>query len=141
MRSGPWNHEEVGVTSATSVEPTLILIVEDDEDSREVYTDILVDNGFEVETATSGMEGLRLARELRPGAILMDVSLPDLDGWSVTEQLKADPKTLDIPVIIITAYAFPEDRARANQVGSAGFLTKPCEPSRVLAEVRWLLAK
>jgi CheY-like chemotaxis protein len=141
MRADPWNHEEVGVTSATSVERTLILIVEDDEDSREVYTDILVNNGFEVETTTSGVDGLRLARELHPGAILMDVSLPDLDGWSVTAQLKADPETVSIPVIVVTAYAFPEDRARANQVGCEGFLTKPCEPSRVLAEIQWLLRR
>ena len=129
------------MTYATAVERTLILIVEDDEDSREVYKEVLAENGFEVATATSGVDGLRLARELHPGAILMDVSLPDLDGWSVTAQLKADPETVGIPVIVVTAYAFPEDRTRANQIGCDGFLTKPCEPSRVLAELQWLLAR
>jgi len=127
------------VTRATAVEPSLILIVEDDEDSREVYKEILEANGFEVETATSGTEGLRLARELHPGAILMDISIPEMDGWAVTSRLKADPDTRHIPVIVVTAYAFPEDRTRADAIGCEGFLTKPCEPSRVLAEMQRLV--
>ena len=127
------------MTRATAVEPSLILIVEDDEDSREVYKEILETNGFEVETATSGAEGLRLARELHPGAILMDISIPEMDGWAVTSRLKADPDTRHIPVIVVTAYAFPEDRTRADAIGCEGFLTKPCEPSRVLAEMQRLV--
>mgnify|MGYP003394811359 CR=1 FL=1 len=142
MRHTPRDDEEIGVTmSATAVERSLVLIVEDDEDSREVYKEVLEENGFEVETATSGTEGLRLARELHPGAILMDISVPEMDGWTVTTQLKSDPATVDIPVIIVTAYAFPEDRARARRVGCDGFLTKPCEPSRVLAEIQRLLTR
>jgi CheY-like chemotaxis protein len=141
MRQSPGKHEEIGITmTATPVERSLILIVEDDEDSREVYKEILSENGFDVDTAASAEEGLRLARERHPNAILMDISLPDMDGWNVTLQLKADPGTMDIPVIIVTAYAFPEDRARAIRVGCDGFLTKPCEPSRVLAEIQRLLA-
>jgi CheY-like chemotaxis protein len=116
-----------------------VLIVEDDEDSRYVYGIVLEDHGFSVATARSGDEGLRLAREKRPRAILMDVSIPGVDGWTVTERLKADPGTVDIPVIIITAHAFPEDLARAKSVGCDGFLTKPCEPRRVLEEVIRLL--
>ena len=116
-----------------------ILIVEDDEDSRYVYGIVLEDHGFSVVTARSGDEGLRLARETRPSAILMDVSIPGMDGWTVTERLKHDPDTADIPVIIVTAHAFPEDVARAERVGSDGFLTKPCEPRRVLEEVVRLL--
>ena len=112
-----------------------ILIVEDDEDSRYVYGIVLEDHGFSVATARSGDEGLRIARETRPRAILMDVSIPGLDGWTVTERLKGDPETHGIPVIIITAHAFPEDLARAEQVGCDSFLTKPCEPRRVLEEV------
>ena len=116
-----------------------VLIVEDDEDSRYVYGIILEERGFSVVTARSGDEGLRLARETRPGAILMDVSIPGLDGWTVTERLKSDPQTAGIPVIIITAHAFPEDLALARQVGSDGFLTKPCEPRRVVEEVQRVL--
>jgi two-component system cell cycle response regulator DivK len=117
-----------------------ILIVEDDEDSRYVYGIVLEDHGFSVAMARSGDEGLRLARETRPHAILMDVSIPGMDGWTVTQRLKADPETRDIPVIIITAHAFPEDVARARQVGCDSFLTKPCEPRRVLEEVLKVLA-
>ena len=129
------------MTSATTVERSLILIVEDDEDSREVYKEVLGENGFEVETAASGPVGLRLARELHPDVILMDISLPGMDGWAVTAELKADPKTVDIPVVVVTAYAFPEDRIRASSAGCDGFLAKPCEPSRVLAEVQRLLGQ
>jgi CheY-like chemotaxis protein len=117
-----------------------VLIVEDDEDSRYVYGVVLEAHGFSVVTARSGDEGLRLARETRPRAILMDVSIPGVDGWTATERLKADPETVRIPVIIVTAHAFPEDLARARRVGCDGFLTKPCEPGRVLEEVCRLLA-
>jgi two-component system cell cycle response regulator DivK len=116
-----------------------VLIVEDDADSRYVYGLILEDNGFRVATARSGDEGLRLARELQPQAILMDVSIPGMDGWTVTKRLKSDPQTAGIPVIIITAHAFPEDLGRAERAGCEGFLTKPCEPRRVLEEVRRLV--
>lgn len=116
-----------------------VLIVEDDEDSRYVYTLILEANGFEVVTATSGVEGLSLAREVRPDAILMDVSIPETDGWTVTETLKGDEATRPIPIIVITAHAFPEDHERAEQVGCDAFLTKPCEPRQVLEEVQRVL--
>jgi len=117
----------------------VVLIVEDDEDSRFVYSAILEDNGFSVTTATSGDDGLRLARERHPQAILMDVSIPGMDGWSVTAHLKNDPATAGIPLIIITAHAFPEDVRRAEKVGCDAFLTKPCEPRQVLQEVVRLL--
>lgn len=116
-----------------------VLIIEDDDDSRYVYGVILESHGFEVATARSGDEGLRIARERHPSAILMDVSIPGIDGWTVTERLKGDPKTAQIPVIIITAHAFPEDVGRAGRVGCDGFLTKPCDPRRVLEEVCRLL--
>lgn len=112
-----------------------ILIVEDDEDSREVYREVLEDSGFEVDTAITGPEALRMARARHPDAILMDISVPEMDGWTVTSELSGDPHTADIPVIIVTAYAFQADRLRAEGLGCAGFLTKPCEPTRVLAEI------
>lgn len=112
-----------------------ILIVEDDEDSREIYREILEDSDFEVDTAVNGPEGLRMARERHPDAILMDISVPEMDGWTVISELNSDPGTADIPVIVVTAYAFREDRTRAEGLGCAGFLTKPCEPTRVLAEI------
>jgi CheY-like chemotaxis protein len=117
----------------------VILIVEDDEDSRYVYRIILEDDGFEVVTATCAPDGLRLARERHPRVILMDISIPGMDGWETTQVLKEDPTTADIPVIILTAHAFPEDLERAEKAGCDGFLTKPCEPRRVLEEVRRLV--
>lgn len=137
--ASPPKRQEVEAMTATAVEPRQVLIVEDDKDSREVYQEILETNGFDVETATSGPEGLRLAQDLHPGAVILDISIPELDGWAVASSLKADPATRDILVIIVTAYAFPEDRTRATDIGCEGFLTKPCEPSRVLAEVQRLL--
>jgi two-component system, cell cycle response regulator DivK len=116
-----------------------VLIVEDDEDSRDVYREVLEDSGFDVDTAVSGVEGLRRAREGLPNAILMDISVPEMDGWAVTAELGKDPRTAAIPIIVVTAYAFPEDRIRADSLNCAGFLTKPCEPSRVLAEIQRLL--
>lgn len=125
--------------AVASPQPPRVLIVEDDEDSRYVYTLILEANGFEVVTATSGVEGLALARETHPDAILMDVSIPETDGWTVTETLKGDAATRPIPIIVITAHAFPEDHERAEQVGCDAFLTKPCEPRQVLEEVQRVL--
>jgi CheY-like chemotaxis protein len=114
----------------------LILIVEDDPDTRFVYRLMLEDHGYTVASAESGHEGLRLAREQGPRAIVMDISIPGLDGWEVTERLRSVPETAAIPVIVVTACAFPEDRLRAESLGCEGFLTKPCAPQRVLAEVR-----
>jgi len=116
-----------------------ILIVEDDQDSREIYREILLHSGFEVETAASGTEALRLVGEKHPDVILMDISIPEMDGWAVTSELRDDPRTTDIPVIIVTAYAFRADRIRAEGLGCASFLTKPCEPSRILAEIQRVL--
>lgn len=119
----------------TSDESGLILIVEDDEDTQYVYRLILEAHGFDVLAATSGTDGLRLAREKHPSAVLMDVSIPEMDGWTVTRTLKGEESTADLPVIVITAHAFPEDREMAERVGCDGFLTKPCEPRLVLEEV------
>lgn len=116
-----------------------VLIVDDDEDSQYVYRVILEAAGFRVIAARSGDRGLALAQENHPSAILMDVSVPGMDGWKVTQRLKSDPDTSGIPVVIVTAHAFPEDLRRAESVGSDGFLTKPCEPRRVLKEVQRLL--
>jgi CheY-like chemotaxis protein len=129
------------VNPSASDEEKLVLIVEDDEDSRDVYREVLRNSGFRVDTAASGLDGLDRARKRLPDAILMDISVPEMDGWAVTAELGKDPVTAAIPVIVVTAYAFPEDRVRADGLGCAGFLTKPCEPSRVLAEIQRLLGE
>lgn len=116
-----------------------VLLVEDNEDNRIVYATVLQYFGFHVIEATDGAEGVRLARECRPDLVLMDISIPVIDGWHATSMIKDDPETHAIPVIALTAHALPEDRARSVSVGCDGYLAKPCEPSRVVAEVNRVL--
>lgn len=118
-----------------------VLLVEDNEDNRIVYQTILEYRGYRVHEATNGEEGLRLARQTRPDAILMDISIPIIDGWTATEMLKQDPETADIPVIALTAHALAEDREKAREVGCAGYLAKPCEPRKVVAEIERVIGK
>lgn len=117
----------------------MILLVEDNEDNRAVYTTILRYYGFHVVEAPSGEEGVELARALQPGLILMDVGLPGIDGWEATRRLKADPQTMRIPVVALTAHALAEHRAASYAAGCDGYLAKPIEPRDVLAEVRRFL--
>jgi CheY-like chemotaxis protein len=116
-----------------------ILLVEDHEDNRIVYSTILEHFGYVVLLAGDGAEGVRLAKERRPDLILMDVSIPVMDGWTATATLKADPETASIPVIALTAHALAADRDRAAQVGCDGYLAKPVEPRRVVEEVKRFL--
>jgi CheY-like chemotaxis protein len=118
-----------------------VLLVEDNEDNRTIYTTILRHCGHEVAEAGTGEEGIRLARELRPAIILMDVAMPGIDGWEATRRLKADPDTAHIPVIALTAHAMAEDRQRAADAGCESYLAKPIEPRRVVEEVEKLLAR
>ncbi|HZG43216.1 MAG TPA: response regulator, partial [Longimicrobium sp.] len=87
----------------------------------------------------TGEDGIRVARELIPALILMDVAMPGMDGWEATRILKADENTSAIPVIALTAHAMTEDRKRAEEVGCDGYLSKPVEPRRVVQEVERLL--
>lgn len=119
--------------------PVVILLVEDNEDNRAVYTTILRYYGFHVVEAPSGEEGVELARALQPGLILMDVGLPGIDGWEATRRLKADPLTMRIPIVALTAHALAEHRAASYAAGCDGYLAKPIEPRDVLAEVRRFL--
>ena len=112
-----------------------ILLVEDHEDNRNIYRTILEHYGYQVVIAMDGQSGLRLAREEQPDLILMDLSIPVVDGWEATRLLKQDSVTRVIPVIALSAHALEEDRARAREAGCDGYLAKPVEPRRVLAEV------
>ncbi len=116
-----------------------VLIVEDNEDNRIVYSTILRHHGFRVCEALDGEEGVLKAHSERPDVILMDISIPLLDGWEVTQALKRDPATQSIPIIALTAFAMPGDRQHSIDVGCDGYLAKPCEPRAVLAEVNRLL--
>ena len=113
----------------------LVLLVDDHEDSRFIYRTALRHAGFAVVECTDGGSAVRSARRETPDLILMDLSLPVLDGWEATRILKADERTRHIPIVALTANALLSDRARARELGFDGFLTKPVTPRRVLSEV------
>jgi CheY-like chemotaxis protein len=117
-----------------------VLLVEDNADNRLVYATILRHHGFTVVEADNGVAGVQLALETQPHVILMDISLPILDGWRATELIKSDPATSQIPVIALTAHALTQDHEKARAVGCDGYLTKPCDPSRIIAELNRVIA-
>ena len=112
-----------------------ILLVEDNEDNLVVYRTILEHVGYNVIEARDGEEGVSRAREHLPNLILMDISIPKIDGWEATQRLKSDDTTRNIPIIALTAHALEEDRQKAVQAGCDGYLAKPVEPRRVVQEV------
>jgi two-component system, cell cycle response regulator DivK len=114
----------------------LILIAEDFEDARDLYRDYLQFSGFAVETASNGREAIDRALSLQPDLILMDASMPVLDGWQATREGKANPETQHIPVLALTAHAFDDARQEARSSGCDGFVTKPCLPDDLVAKVR-----
>ena|ERR1043165_2734854 len=119
---------------------TTILLVEDNEDNQEIYRIILAHHGFRVLQAFDGGRGVEMARVHGPDLILMDLTMPVVDGLEATRVLKADPATSAIPIVALTAHTANEDRAAAEAAGCDAFLTKPVEPQRVAAEVRRILA-
>ena len=118
----------------------MILLVEDNEDNQEIYRIILAHHGHTVLQAWDGEAGVRMAREHRPDLILMDLTMPLLDGLEATRMLKADPATAGIPIIALTAHAMQEDQAAAEEAGCVAFLSKPAAPQLVAAEVGRVLA-
>lgn len=118
-----------------------ILLVEDNEDNLIVYRTILDHVGYRVIEARDGEEGVARAFADHPDLILMDVSLPKMDGWEATRRIKADETTRDIPIIAVTAHALDDDREKATQVGCDGYLAKPVAPRRVVEEVERFIGK
>ncbi|HEX8696380.1 MAG TPA: response regulator [Longimicrobium sp.] len=119
---------------------TTILLVEDNADNQEIYRIILTHQGYSVLQAWDGEHGVRMARDHGPDLILMDLTMPVVDGLEATRMLKADPATSTIPIVALTAHAMLEDRAAAEAAGCVSFLSKPVEPGKVAAEVRRVLA-
>lgn len=113
-----------------------VLLVEDNEDNLVIYSTILRHSGFEVIEARDGQAGIDTAKTRHPGLILMDVSIPLVDGWEATRRLKADPSTADIPIIALTAHALASDQLKAVEAGCDGYIAKPAEPRVVLAMVK-----
>ena len=117
----------------------LILVVDDTRDSRELFVEFLRMAGFTAEQAASGQEALEKAASLRPSAIVMDLEMPDMDGWEATRRLKADERTRAIPVVALSAHVMEGARKRATEAGCAGFLPKPCYPTQVSDELKRVL--
>ncbi len=116
-----------------------VLLIEDNEDNRIVYSTLLRHYGYRCVEAVDGREGADAAQADPPDLILCDISLPGIDGYEVARTLKANEATKRIPVLALTAHALPDDRENAMRAGFDGYLAKPIEPLRVLAEVRRIL--
>ncbi|NOT10914.1 MAG: response regulator [Methylococcaceae bacterium] len=116
-----------------------LLLVEDNELNRDMLSRRLIKNGFQIILAVDGLESIQFARTSQPDLILMDMSLPIMDGWEATLQLKSDPVTRIIPIIALTAHAMGEDRQKALNVGCDDYDTKPIDLSRLLSKIYKLL--
>jgi CheY-like chemotaxis protein len=118
----------------------LVLIVEDESELRRLYAQELVGSGFDVIEAGNGLDALQHTSTRHPDVVLMDLSLPVLDGWEATRRLKADDRTAHIPVVALTAHDGSGELQRATKAGCDWFVPKPCPPHDLIEEVRRVLA-
>ena len=119
----------------------VVLLVDDYPDAREMYAEYLEFSGFEIVQAGNGVEAIERAHDSHPDVILMDLSLPVMDGWEATRRLKADETTKDIPVLAVTGHALSGVSNDARKAGCDGFITKPCLPEDLVAEIKKALAR
>jgi CheY-like chemotaxis protein len=124
---------------ARTRERPLVLVVEDHQDAREMYAVYLQFSGFDVAQAGNGIEAVEKTRALLPDIVLMDLALPTMDGWEATRQLKNDPRTKHIPIVALTGHALAGHAEGARAAGCDAFVTKPCLPDALVAEIRRLL--
>ena len=117
----------------------LVLVVDDFQDNREMFAEFLSLSGFRVAEASTGREAIDRSFELLPDVILMDLSLPELDGWEATRQLKNDARTRHIPIVALTGHALADHSREAREAGCDAFLTKPCLPEVLVVEIRKML--
>jgi CheY-like chemotaxis protein len=132
------SNEISSMTGTVSRRP-LVLLVDDYPDAREMYGEYLETSGFGVVEAANGLEALQRAVDARPDIILMDLSLPVMDGWEVTRRLKADLRTAAIPVVGLTGQAHSGSSESARAAGCDGFVIKPCLPDDLVREIRKVL--
>lgn len=118
----------------------LVLVVEDYQDAREMYAAYLQFSGYRVAEATNGIEAIEKTLELMPDIILMDLALPKMDGWEATRRLKMDERTRHIPIVALTGHALAGHAEGARQAGCDSFVTKPCLPDALVAEIQRMLA-
>ena len=116
-----------------------ILVVEDTEDNRQIIRDLLSSVGYELIEAADGAEGVALARSQNPDLILMDIQLPQMDGYEATRQIRAISELAQVPIIAVTSYALSGDEAKTRAAGCDGYVAKPFSPRQLLAKIREFL--
>jgi two-component system cell cycle response regulator DivK len=121
-------------------QPPTVLIVDDFDDNRQMYAEFLGFSGFHVIEASNGLEAVEKTTSALPDIVVMDLSLPVLDGWEATRRLKADPRTRHIPVLALTGHALEGHSKGARAAGCDAFLVKPCLPDKLLDTVNAILA-
>jgi two-component system, cell cycle response regulator DivK len=117
----------------------MVLVVDDFEDNRQMYAEYLKYCGFRVAEAADGAQAVTIAVALIPDVVVMDLSLPVLDGWEATRRLKSDPRTRHIPVVALTGHALEGHSQGAREAGCDAFLAKPCLPEKLLETIERLL--
>jgi two-component system cell cycle response regulator DivK len=123
----------------TDAAKQLVLVVDDFADNREMYSEYLSYCGYAVIEAKNGKEAIEAAQAQRPDIIIMDLSLPVMDGWEATRRLKADERTKNIPVVALTGHALAGHSQGAKEAGCDSFLAKPCLPDQLVAEIKRML--
>jgi CheY-like chemotaxis protein len=134
-------HATAEVPTRTDRHRPLVLIVEDQQDLRQLYAEHLALSGFDVIEAANGAEAIDRTSARQPDVVLMDLSLPVVDGWEATRRLKADARTAHIPVVALTAHDGSGDLQRATSAGCDWFVPKPCPPAALITEVRRVLSR
>jgi two-component system cell cycle response regulator DivK len=127
------------MTAAEPAKKHLVLVVDDFADNREMYSEYLAYCGYSVIEAKNGKEAIEAAQEKQPDIIIMDLSLPVMDGWEATRRLKADERTKKIPVVALTGHALAGHSQGAREAGCDSFLAKPCLPDQLVAEIKRML--
>jgi DNA-binding response OmpR family regulator len=118
-----------------------VLLVEDDRATRDGYVAYLTAHGFEVQSAANGHEALLFTAAGAPDLIVLDLGLPDIDGWEIARQLKGQSRTMTVPIVALTGAAMPHERASAMRAGCDWHLSKPCAPADLVDVIRRLLAE
>ena len=116
-----------------------ILVIEDTEDNRQIIRDLLSSVGYELIEAADGAAGVALAQKEHPDLILMDIQLPEIDGYEATRWIRAIPELAKVPIIAVTSYALSGDEAKTREAGGDGYVAKPFSPRQLLAKVREFL--
>jgi len=112
-----------------------LLVIEDNEQNMYLVTFILEKRGYQVVQAWDGREGIELARQVKPALILLDIQLPEMDGYAVAQELKSNPALDDVPIVAVTSYAMVGDRERILAAGCQGYIEKPINPDTFMAQV------